>query len=445
MNKKLELIIKKINEAGGKIYFVGGYVRDKIMGRENKDIDVEIHNITIEKTKEILSLFGKVDLIGVSFGVLKISGLDVDFTFPRTEKATGDKHTDFEVTVDPFLSLEVAASRRDFTMNAIMEDALTGEIFDFFGGLDDIENKTIKFVDEKTFVDDSLRPLRAAQFAARFNMTIDDKLMSLSKTMDFTHLSIERISVELEKAFKAEHPSIAFEILSEMGVFTQIAPEFDEMKLTEQNPEWHPEGNVFNHTMLVLDAAAKFKNQTSNPTAFMWFALLHDVGKIKTTKLNSSGNWAAPQHEKVGAEMIPSVMSKLTKETKMVPYVTEMTKNHMYPHKLLLMKKVKVRRLMVKANMNDLMTFNLCDMVGKQVNTVEIKETAEFYEKMDLLHSLEQGGDLKVVPMVKGSDLIELGFSPGPQFSTLLEFALELQIQDKTKEQIIKSLRKKKQ
>lgn len=176
-------IAKKVDEKGGRTFFVGGYVRDKLLKRDNKDIDIEIHNITPNDLREILNTLGNVTEMGASFGILGLKGYDIDIAQPRTEKATGRGHKDFEVFVDPFIGFEKAAKRRDFTINALMEDVLTGEILDFFHGVDDLNNGIIRHVDDKTFIEDPLRVLRAAQFAARFNFTVAKETIELAKSM----------------------------------------------------------------------------------------------------------------------------------------------------------------------------------------------------------------------------------------------------------------------
>ena len=199
-NKNLvmtEKIAARVAQKGGRTFFVGGYVRDKVMGKENKDIDIEIHGVTPECLGEILDGLGKRTEMGADFGIFGLKGYDVDIAMPRKEEATGRGHKDFTVYVDPFLGTEKAAKRRDFTMNALMEDVLTGELIDHFGGVEDIRNGVIRHVNSLTFVEDPLRVLRAAQFAARFGFQVADETVALSKTMDLSALARERIMGEL--------------------------------------------------------------------------------------------------------------------------------------------------------------------------------------------------------------------------------------------------------
>ena len=168
---------------GGTVYFVGGYVRDKIMGISSKDIDLEIHGITADDLEKLLDKFGKRIETGKSFGVYNLCGCSVDFALPRTEEATGARHRDFKVYKDPFIGTKKAARRRDFTINSLMENVITGEVTDHFGGLEDIKNGVIRHIDDVSFAEDPLRIFRAAQFAARFKFDISPQTVDLCSKM----------------------------------------------------------------------------------------------------------------------------------------------------------------------------------------------------------------------------------------------------------------------
>ena len=207
-------LAKQVADLGGRAYYVGGYVRDKILGKPNKDIDIEIHGISQDDLVRLLKSYGSVDIQGKSFGVLKVKGYDVDISQPRRERKTGEKHTDFSVEVDPFMGTEEAAKRRDFTMNALMQDVLNGEIIDHFGGMQDIKDKTIRHVNDKTFKEDTLRVLRAAQFAARFGFSVAPETKEIMARLNLSNLPRERINEEMKKALlKSEKPSMFFDAL----------------------------------------------------------------------------------------------------------------------------------------------------------------------------------------------------------------------------------------
>lgn len=205
-------------------YFVGGYVRDKILGKINKDIDIEIYNISQEKFEDLLGRYTEVDLVGKSFGVYKANfdGIDIDFSFPRKEVKTGEKHTDFEIVVDPFISTREASIRRDLTINAIMEHCITGEIVDNFNGIEDLENKILRMVDSKTFQEDTLRTLRVCQFASRFGFEIEEETKNFMKTIDLNTISQERFLEEFKKGIEKGNPKVFFKNLYENTRFSEI-------------------------------------------------------------------------------------------------------------------------------------------------------------------------------------------------------------------------------
>lgn len=233
MEKEMELlkeIAQAITDIGGKMFFVGGYVRDRLIGKDSKDIDVEIHGITEEQLVEVLAQFGHVDKIGASFGVYLIKGVDIDFAMPRTETKTGDLHTDFDVTVDPFIGTYGASRRRDFTMNAIMENVVTGEIIDHFNGRQDIADRVIRMVDEETFKEDALRVLRAIQFSARFDFWLDSETRRVASGMTLHHLAKERVYVEIRKGLEKGSPMLFVSLLKSFRNVVDVMPSLDFVK-----------------------------------------------------------------------------------------------------------------------------------------------------------------------------------------------------------------------
>lgn len=217
---RLKEFLKALSDKGAKTYYVGGYVRDMILGKENKDIDIEIHYITEKEFLDTCKSFNlDIKLCGQAFGVYKavLDGQDIDFSFPRTEKLIGTKHTDFEIAVDPFIGEEKASQRRDFTINALMMDTQDGTILDFHKGMKDLEDKIIRHTSDK-FSEDALRVYRAAQFASRFGFTVAPETLELCKQIDVTHLPQERIQEETYKAFTKGTPSIYFDILKSVGI-----------------------------------------------------------------------------------------------------------------------------------------------------------------------------------------------------------------------------------
>ena len=227
---------------GGRALLVGGCVRDQLMGGQPKDWDVEVYHIEPARLRALLEEFGRVDAVGEAFTVYKV-GSDLDVSLPRRERKTGRGHRAFIIEGDPAMSIEEAARRRDFTINAILEDPLTGEIIDPFNGRDDLHNKILRAVSTETFAEDSLRVLSAAQFAARFEFDIEAETVELCRSIDLTDLPRERIWGEMEKLLlRARHPSIGFRWLHSLGVFDQLFPELKALVGVPQESEWHPEG-----------------------------------------------------------------------------------------------------------------------------------------------------------------------------------------------------------
>lgn len=252
-------IAAAVADAGGRTYYVGGYVRDLLLGLENKDIDIEVHGVTVPSLAAILDGLGERTAMGASFGVMGLRHYDIDIAMPRSERATGRGHRDFEVIVDPFIGEKKAALRRDFTMNALMQDVLTGEILDFFGGRADLAARRIRHVNDASFAEDPLRVFRAAQFAARFGFEVADETAAICAGMDVDALAPERVMGELEKALlKAARPSSFFTELKRMG---QLCPWFAALEAVP--------GAAWERVVAMIDAAAILRPEATEPLGFM--------------------------------------------------------------------------------------------------------------------------------------------------------------------------------
>ena len=408
-------IARAVDAKGGKTYYIGGYVRDKLMGLENKDVDIEVHGVQPEDLRAILAQFGEVITIGKSFGVYAIAGYDVDIAIPRKEKNTGRGHRDFEIYTDPFLGVEAAARRRDFTINALMQDVLTGEIVDCFGGQEDLKNGIIRHIDPEAFVEDPLRVLRAAQFAARFEFTVADETMDLCRDIDLSALPAERVTAELKKALcKGRKPSIFFEVLREMDQLNCWFPEFVSLVGLEQDPIFHPEGNVWNHVMAALDKAVVYRDCAEEPFRFMLVPLVHDLGKIETTG-EVNGRIHAYNHEKVGLPIVSRFLHRLTNEAGLIRYVLNMTELHMRsPYELIL--------------------FSTIDMFSERYEG-ERKDNMAF-----LLDRLEIYKEYMSRPYVTGQDLIDAGLTPGEDFKEILAYAHKLRLAGIPKDEALKQV-----
>src|SRR5262245_16268591 len=283
---KVSSLARAIHEAGGRALLVGGCVRDQLMGAQPKDWDLEVYHLASARLREILDQFGSVNVVGESFTVYKL-GPDLDVSIPRRERKSGRGHKGFVIEGDPEMSVVEASRRRDFTINAILRDPLTGELIDPFDGRRDIEQRVLRAVSMETFAEDSLRVLRAAQFAARFQFDIDTGTIDLCRTIDLSDLPAERIYGELEKLLlQAQRPSLGLEWLRTLGAIEKIFPEIQSLIGVPQDPEWHPEGDVFVHTCLVIDRARELVDGLSYPrqVTVMLAALAHDFGKPATTE-----------------------------------------------------------------------------------------------------------------------------------------------------------------
>jgi len=310
--EKILRLARAVREVGGRALLVGGCVRDRLLGREVKDWDVEVYGVEPAHLRELLGRFGRVNVVGEAFTVYKL-GTDLDVSLPRRERKTGRGHRAFYIEGDPSMSFEEAARRRDFTVNAILEDPLGQEIIDPFGGRDDIKRKLLRAVSPETFVEDSLRVLRAAQFSARFGFDIEPATVQLCRSIDLTDLPAERVWGELEKILLvAQSPSVGLGWLDRLNVDAQLFPEVEALKGVPQEEEWHPEGDVFVHTLLVCDRARELAEDLdyARRVTLMLAALCHDFGKPSTTEF-AEGRTRSRGHEEAGVAPTLSFLDRL--------------------------------------------------------------------------------------------------------------------------------------
>ena len=420
-------IAQLVKDAGGRAFFVGGCVRDRLLGKENKDIDIEVHGIPPETLTRLLGTLGEVTSFGKSFGVFGLRHCGLDIAMPRSERAVGPGHQDFDCTLDPFIGTRQAAMRRDFTVNALMQDILTGEIIDHFGGLRDLENRVIRHIDEVRFAEDPLRVLRAAQFAARFGFTVAPETVAVCRKMDLSALSAERIFGELEKALlKAEQPSVFFTVLRGMQQLGCWFPEIRDLIGVPQPAKYHPEGDVWNHTMLVLDQAAALRGQAENPLGLMLSALCHDLGKPAVTRVESDGRLHAFGHDQEGITVADRFLSRITHEKKLKQYVKNMVLLHMLPNMMDMQhagQKAFNKLFDRSVCPEDLLLLCRADILGSSM-------TAESYAATGnhLRDRLSAYRTVMAQPGITGADLIAAGFSPGETFHEALRLAHQLQL-----------------
>ncbi|HET8646399.1 MAG TPA: HD domain-containing protein, partial [Vicinamibacteria bacterium] len=303
----LERLLERLRAAGGRPYLVGGAVRDALLALPVKDFDVEVFGLPADALREVLAGHGKVDAVGEAFTVFKVSGLPgvdgaVDVSLPRRDSKVGPGHRGIAAAGDPHLDVAEAARRRDFTVNALLYDPSTREMVDPHGGRADLEARRLRAVDARTFGDDPLRALRAVQLAARFELEVDPATAHLCASMPLRELPAERIWGEVEKLLlRARRPSRGLHLLREWGMLEVVAPELAPLAATPQDPQWHPEGDVWTHTLLAVDQAAPLLEGLDTPRALtvMLATLCHDLGKPPTTRFED-GRIRSRGHEDAG-------------------------------------------------------------------------------------------------------------------------------------------------
>jgi len=424
-------IVEAVANAGGRALIVGGWVRDRLMGRPAKDVDIEVYGLPADRLRTVLAECGPVNAVGESFTVYKVA--DIDVALPRRESKVGRGHKGFAVHGDPGLSPREAARRRDFTINAIAWDPLTGEYVDPFDGRGDIERRILRAVDPSTFGEDSLRVLRAIQFAARFEFELDEATADLCRSLALDDLPAERIWGEIEKLLlEAPHPSRGFDLALSLGVIDRLFPELKALVGCPQEPEWHPEGDVWIHTLMVIDQARTRIGGFDRPrqVTVMLGAVCHDLGKPPTTAF-VDGRIRSIDHEQAGVGPAAALLDRLNIHTMdgfdVRKQVLGITAHHLKPG-MFGMSKTPVsdgafRRLAQKVDLELLAIVAKSDCMGR---------TGSFdCSSMDWF--LERARQLGVQhapppPLVLGRHLLALGMQPGPQIGELLRAIYERQL-----------------
>jgi len=469
----LRTISGTLSSKGGRAIVVGGSVRDHFLGLPIKDYDIEVFGLpSMEKLEELLSEFGSVNLVGKSFGVLKlfIEGEEYDFSLPRVEEKTGRGHRGFTMRTDGKMAFEEAARRRDFTINAMGYDIEAKIFLDPFGGRRDMQAKVLRHIDAETFVEDPLRVYRAVQFAARFGYTLVTETEALCREMvengSLEELPKERIYIEWKKLLlKAPKPSAGFELMRKLGILERYFPELYALVGVPQEPEYHPEGDVWVHTMMALDAMhgeLKIKNAPERSDKCPWgkklkmkekqqlkllFAVLcHDMGKAVNTTFEEDGKIRSLGHENTGIEETRRFLYRLTDEHDFIESILPLVEYHLKPSQFYKQgaKASAIRRLATKVSIEELVLVAKADFLGR---TTE-EAGSGVYEAGEWL--LEKAKKLKVAQkplecLVQGRDLIALGLEPSPEFKTILEDIYEHQMEGKfkTREEALDYIRQK--
>lgn len=419
-----------IRDAGGRALVVGGWVRDALLDRPSKDLDVEVFGLPADRLRALLEGFGRVNAVGESFAVYKLGDLDV--SLPRRESKAGRGHRGFEVHGDPDLPPREAARRRDFTINAISLDPLSGELVDPFGGRADLAARRLRVVDASTFGDDSLRVLRALQFVARFELTVDDETRNLCRSIALDDLPAERIWGELEKLLlQAERPSIGLTLARDLGVVDRLWPALAALPPCPQDPEWHPEGDVWTHTLMVVDGARQRIGDLDRgrAVAVMLGALLHDVGKPAVTAA-IDGRIRSPGHEEAGVGPAEDCLDRLGVHSiagfDVRRTVLGIVAQHLKPMALTKAPSVgdgAFRRLAQKVDLELLARVAEADCRGRG-GGFDCSGIGRFLDRARRL-GVEHAAP---APLVLGRHLLALGMAPGPAMGALLRAIYEQQL-----------------
>lgn len=442
--QKVQKLAQLLKDAGGRALLVGGCVRDLHLGERVKDWDLEVYGVEPVKLREVLETFGPVNAVGEAFTVYKV-GHDIDVSIPRRERKSGRGHRAFVIEGDPSMSIEEATRRRDFTINAMLQDPLTGESIDPFLGLNDLNNHLLRAVAADTFIEDSLRVLRAAQFAARFDFNLTPDTIALCQSIDLSDLPEERIWGEIEKLLLlSSRPSVGLRWLRDLGVVAKLFPEIQALIDVPQDPVWHPEGDVFVHTQLVIDRARELIEDLSYPKQItvMLAALAHDFGKPATTEF-LEGHWRSRGHEEAGVRPATSFLDRINVHTidgyNVRAQVIALVREHLKPGEFY-KKREEVgdgafRRLARKCEPDLLYRVARADSLGRNAPWVAREK---WYDAEAQEWFIRRARELEVEqtapnPILLGRHLIELGVQPGPRMGEIARSIYELQLDGKVR------------
>jgi len=431
MTPLVHAIAIAVRDAGGRALIVGGWVRDRLMGRESKDIDLEVYGVPAERLRPLIESFGRVETVGESFQVYKLG--DLDISLPRRESKSGRGHRAFDVTGDPTMSVAEAARRRDFTINAISWDPLTDDYLDPWDGRGDLQRRLLTVVDPTTFADDSLRVLRAMQFAARLEFALDEGTRALCRGIPLDDLPAERIWGEVEKLLFARRPSIGFDLAMDLGVVSRLWPELQVLAGCPQEPAWHPEGDVWVHTLQVIDQARTRVDDLPRPQqlAIMLGAVCHDFGKPATTAF-SDGRIRSIDHEEQGVAPATAFLDRLNVRSidgyDVRRQVLGMTAQHLKPGMWF---KVKdevgdgaFRRLAAKVDLELLARLAKSDCLGREPGHFNCDAMDWFLDRARALGVEHRPPE----PILLGRHVLAIGLEPGPRVGEILKAVYEQQM-----------------
>ncbi|MGE0206402.1 MAG: CCA tRNA nucleotidyltransferase [Candidatus Babeliales bacterium] len=426
-------IVHEIDAHGGQALLVGGAVRDLLLGLPVKDLDIELHGLALNEVEKLLKKFGKVSTVGKVYGVLRVHKLDVDWSVPRTD-ASGRKP---KVEIDPFMGIKKACARRDLTINAMAIDLSSKKLVDPWHGLKDLKKGILRAPDATLFLEDPLRFFRVMQFIGRFGFKPAKTLTALCKKMSIKDVSRERIETEFEKLLlKSKYPSDGIRWLAKIGRLDEILPELAATRGVKQEKSWHPEGDVFEHSMQALDAAAQLTYENDKEKLMMLYAALcHDLGKVTTTK-KIKGVIKSLGHEGESAIIAPKMLKRITHNKDLIAAVSKLVRHHMQPMQFIEngARPPAYRRLAhalaPDITMEQLAKLAIADKRGRNSKSSRplrknFKDVQAFLKKAKNLKILTQ--DEK--PLLQGRDLMDVA-EPGPRMGALLKKAYDIQVQE---------------
>jgi len=435
---ELEKLLLETTELS-RAYLVGGAVRDALMGRPaGRDFDIEVFDVDYEKLVRALSRWGRTDLVGRSFGVVKLttgSEYHYDFTVPRQDSKVAPGHKGFKVDLNADITLQEAAARRDFTINSFLYDPRARQTLDFFGGTEDLRNRVLRHTSD-AFAEDPLRVLRGMQFAGRFNLTARPETIEICRRMksSCSELAVERVREEWFKwAQSSTVPSAGLRFLAETE-WVDHFPEIKSMIGVAQEPEWHPEGDVFVHTCHCCDALARLPQWQAEDAAsrivHMLAVLAHDFGKPATTSQavkDGRMRIVSPGHEEAGADLAATFLERMRAPQAVQARVLPLVRNHLFHWQTMSDRAVRrLARRLEPENIQGLCLVMTADSMGRPplpaVEPEHVRLLLARAQELQVRHKPPE-------PILMGRHLIELGLEPGKLFGTILDKAYEAQLE----------------
>ena len=420
-------LARLVDQAGGSLLMVGGSVRDLLDQQSPQELDLEVHGIPLPRLKSILEKKYQLDEVGKAFGVIRLRGVPVEIALPRTEVKTGQGHKGFSITMDPDLPFEKAVMRRDFTINAMGIDLIKEELLDPCGGAKDWEKRILRHVGP-AFTEDPLRVLRAMQFIARFNLTPHPETVQVCQSMQIEGLAPERIYGEWKKLLiKGDKISAGLHFLHNTK-WLRYFPELEALVGCRQDPEWHPEGDVWIHTLHCLDAFSKERVGNEWEDLVVGFAVLcHDMGKPLTTEIGKDGRIRSPLHEPKGEIPTRSFLSRLTMQVDLHEEVVPLVRRHLTP-RIFYQDQASdgaIRRLAKKVKRIDrLVRVAAADIAGRPPRKDDFPEGPWLIKRAEALKVKDE----EPQPIILGRHLIKEGKQPGPAFGKILQQCFDAQL-----------------